>query len=146
MIEKYGDIWNVQADWICITTNGMVKKDGKGVMGAGIAKQAKMRFKNIDLALGKSIKENGNHVSFIHRNNEKWIVSFPTKYDWRDGSDINLIIRSAQELRSFYNRSPEKPTVVLTRPGCGCGNLRWEYVRPVIMGILDVDNFIVVNQ
>jgi len=25
---------------MCITTNGIVKKDGKAVMGAGIAKQA----------------------------------------------------------------------------------------------------------
>ena len=35
---------------VCVTTNGIVKQDGKAVMGAGIAKQANAFF-HLDLRL-----------------------------------------------------------------------------------------------
>jgi len=41
MIESTGNIWNgledPQVDAICVTTNGVLKRNGALVMGAGIA-------------------------------------------------------------------------------------------------------------
>lgn len=37
---------------VCITTNGIVKKNGCAVMGAGIAKEANMRFSGLARNLG----------------------------------------------------------------------------------------------
>ena len=48
MKEIKSDIWKVKADWICVTTNGKIRADGRAVMGAGIAKDAKIRFPDID--------------------------------------------------------------------------------------------------
>ncbi len=41
-----GDMWSVydQADLFLVTTNGVVTRYGKLVMGAGIARQTKERF------------------------------------------------------------------------------------------------------
>ena len=64
MKELIQDIWEVKCDFLCITTNGIVKKDGRLVMGAGIAKEARDRCVdiNLDLYLGSLVTEHGNHV------------------------------------------------------------------------------------
>jgi len=49
MKEIYGNIFSKTilnfSDVICITTNGIVKKDDRNVMGARCALEAKLRFK-----------------------------------------------------------------------------------------------------
>ena len=51
MKEISGDLFSLTiinfADAICITTNGVVKKTGKAVMGAGCALSAREKFKNM---------------------------------------------------------------------------------------------------
>lgn len=51
-----GDMWSAYdgADLFLVTTNGVVTRDGKLVMGAGIARQARDRFPGLDEALGKA--------------------------------------------------------------------------------------------
>ena len=146
MIEIVGDIWDQQCDWLCITTNGIVKKDGRAVMGAGIALQAKQRYPNIDLILAKKIKERGNVVSSLVKDGKKVIIAFPTKNDWRDSSDIGLIIQSAEQLRKHFFNNILKPLVMLPRPGCSNGGLEWTEVRESIAPILDDDKFIIIDR
>lgn len=130
-------------DAICVTTNGILRHDGRAVMGADIAKAADTRF---DLAgiLGKSLMTIGNHAAFLKKCGGVAIFSFPTKNHWRDASDIKLIQRSAKELvqlkESFLVRS-----CYLPRPGCGCGGLDWPDVKAVLEPILD-DSFIIVTS
>ena len=72
------------------------------------------------------------------------IIIFPTKNHWKDKSNLELIKRSAEELKilaKIFNT--EK--FVLTWPGCGNGGLTKEEVRPIIEGILP-DNIFVIER
>ena len=123
----------------CITTNGVVNKLGYLVMGAGVAKLAKRRFRELPYLLGQKIDERGNHVYII---DEYGMASFPTKHHWKDDSDINLIVQSCRELLHI---SKKWDYVILPRPGCGLGGLAWNEVKPIISEILHQDKFIVVH-
>lgn len=67
MFETTCDIWQpktwnlelepIETLWLCITTNGYIKKNGCAVMGAGVAKQARDRFDGLDRLLGEKLKE-----------------------------------------------------------------------------------------
>ena len=57
MLELKGkyDIFTLpqsNTEGVCVTTNGIIKSDGRAVMGAGIAKQANALF-HLDLRLGQ---------------------------------------------------------------------------------------------
>lgn len=131
---------------VCVTTNGVIKKDGKAVMGKGIAKEADGRY---DLAgiLATRLKETGNHVYPLKKIEEMgrsfWLFSFPTKHDWRDNSDLSLIVQSAWELVNYCNQWGIR-RCYLTPPGCANGKLDWEaQVKPELEKIFD-DRFTIV--
>lgn len=148
MLEEFGDFWTIQGDARCITTNGALRSTGYAIMGKGIALQARERYHNIEFTLGRLIQKYGNHVFYIGHG----LISFPTKHDWRDyKSDIELIKRSAIELVSLFKgdvpiKTKSNRRILLTRPGCGNGNLNWTEVRPIIQTILNSDEFIVINK
>jgi O-acetyl-ADP-ribose deacetylase (regulator of RNase III) len=134
MKEITGDIWTIECDFLCITTNGVVKRNGELVMGKGIAKEAATRFPGIATELGTLVMCSGNHVYVAWHCGSLYkagsLLSFPTKHDFRHKSDLALIEQSCVELRSlmehYKNRLKKDVTVVLPRPGCGCGGLDWE--------------------
>lgn len=86
---------------ICVTTNGMIKKNGEAVMNAGIAKSVNDRF-HVGFKLANHLRANGNTCAdlgeYIYQNSKYHVVSFPTKENWRDKSIIDLIIKSARQL------------------------------------------------
>ena len=140
-----GNIW----DWwkwdlsipICVTTNGMINKDGHLVMGAGIAKDAKNKCISLAPFLGQMVKWYGNKPIYVPTHN---IISFPTKYNWKDNSDIKLIKQSAQiikEMIKFYGLSG----VISPWPGCSNGGLTVEEVQPILENIWDSDKFWIVD-
>lgn len=66
MREIEQNIFSIEdADAICITTNGFVKRSGAAVMGAGVAKQAKERWRWIDYTLGETIELLGNTATLL---------------------------------------------------------------------------------
>lgn len=148
MLEEFGDFWEIYGDARCITTNGALRTNGDAIMGKGIALQAKQRYTRIETALGRLIQKYGNHVYYIGNG----FISFPTKHHWKDyESDIGLIKRSAIELVSILKgdipiKKKSNMRILLTRPGCGSGNLDWKDVRPVLQTILSSDEFIIVND
>lgn len=151
MREAYGDLWDFVVDnggILVITTNGTVKKDGRAVMGRGIALEATKRFPYITKELGVLLTDQGNHVFDLGElrigKYEVHIVSMPVKHNWWEKADPKLIQRSAFELDQ---KATEKgwPSVWMPRPGCGNGGLRWEDVKPRIEDILD-DRFIAVTK
>lgn len=148
MIEEFGDFWEIQGDLRCITTNGALRSSGDATMGKGVALQAKERFSSIEKTLGRFIQKYGNHVFYLGHG----LISFPTKNHWRDEqSDIGLIKRSASELVSLVQgdipiKKKSNRRILLTRPGCGNGNLKWTDVRPIVQTILHSDEFVVVNN
>lgn len=134
-----GNIWDLPADYRAITTNGIVKSNGAAVMGRGIALQAITKYPGIDFELGKLINKWGNHVFKLSNN----LISFPTKYDWKMKSDLNLIKRSAEELVLMF-LSEEDITILMPPPGCGNGGLKWIQVETILSKILKTDKFTVV--
>lgn len=156
MLEERGNIWNKQGDAYCITTNGFVKKDGRAVMGRGIALEAKKMIRDLDHAVGAAITFNGNHVypfwNWIQRYDGESgeeitydLLTFPVKHNWWEHADIDLIKRSCSELMKLADEQGSYwKRILLPRPGCGNGKLDWDYVKEEIEPLLD-DRVIVVT-
>lgn len=129
-----------------VTTNGMTRKDGTAVMGAGIAKSAAALFPNLPALLGKSLKKHGNRV-FAYRVSAGGsirynVITMPTKHDWRDDSDLELIRTSCIQMKELADVNGFT-RVYMPRPGCKNGHLDWEtQVKPAIEPLLD-DRFVV---
>jgi hypothetical protein len=158
MIEVTGNLWEYEANYRCITTNGTVKRNGCGVMGRGCALEATQRYPDIAEVLGDLLSHEGNHVhelgySIKHSDETRpkkyaWdLISFPVKHNWREKADLGLIHRSAEELVELIDRKPDNYnlTIVVPRPGCGNGQRDWESeVKPLIEPILD-DRFVIIT-
>lgn len=128
-----GDIFNLAPEnaIICVTTNGIVKHTGEAVIGAGVARLFRDRFKGIDTRLGQFIKKYGNRCFNMGRysyNNKSFIIcTFPTKHDYSDDSDLDLIQKSAEEIVEMANKFNWNE-IYLPFPGGGKGNLSWSEV------------------
>lgn len=142
MKEIIGNLFDYSV--IVIPTNGIVKADRRLVMGAGVAKEANDKFKDLDLILGKKVKERGNTVHVLDYEFSTTIFSFPTKHHYKDNSDINLIEQSTKRLLTKVNYL-EFNQIYLPKVGCGLGNLDWNEVKPLLERYLD-DRFIVVSK
>ena len=145
MIEIRGNIWEQECNWLCITTNGIIKKDGSAVMGRGIALQAKQRYPGIEKVLAEKIRSRGNVVSSLIKKDGHWLISFPTKHNWKDKSNIDLIKSSAEQLKQHFNNQKEKPIVLIPRPGCFNGRLEWDDVKKTIEPILTDEQFAIIT-
>lgn len=153
-----GDIWDFwdfreRGDFIVITTNGDVNKHGKAVMGRGVACQAAEKFSFLQKELADRLVRKGNHVYvFLHYR----LITFPVKHHWHEKADLELIERSARELKKAvetthsekfskkFNRPPIN-TVYMVKPGVGNGRLKWELVEPILDLVLD-ERFIIVDR
>lgn len=131
-----GDMWPVfnKTDLFLITTNSVIKDDGCLVMGAGIAKQAKLKYPGIDYALGQSILSKPNPIKYLLIVSDKWpekkLGCFQTKYHWRDSSPIELIEASTKALFNFVQDKDIRVDIPL--PGCGNGGLKLNQVKSIL--------------
>ncbi len=131
-----------------VTTNGVIRKNGSGVMGAGQALEAKKLFPGVEEKLGKFLQKYGNRVfnMGVHMLNGRLIslITFPTKHHYKDNSDLELIRQSAIQLKQIANKFG-LTKVFLPAVGCGLGKLDYEQqVKPILQEILDDNRFVVV--
>lgn len=173
MIELIDNIFNIffdpltgnvnsSIDALCITTNSVVNTQGLAVMGAGTAGEIARRFPKIKTVLGQTLKERGNVPSIIGYvdcvgqyfipsqysqiiGKPFAIWSFPTKTDFKNRSDLDLIAQSAKIIQEEAVARNYK-RVLLPFPGIGIatGQLDKSTVREVINKILN-DRFVVVS-
>jgi hypothetical protein len=139
-----GDLWsyeNRKGFIICITTNGFIKNNGEGVMGAGCAKEAAERYPDLPRLLGQSLKTRGNVVSLL----TPQILSFPVKHHWATPASPALIEESAKELKARAERQPYLK-FILPKPGCGNGKLNWMYVKLLLESISLPDNIFIIDK
>lgn len=139
MREETGDIWEyLGRGVIVLTTNGSCGK-GRAVIGRGVARQALAHFPELPEVLGTLLAEKGNHVHVLGRG----FVSFPVEESAWEWPELRLISRSARELREAADCEGWE-LVVVPRPGCGGGGLKWEEVRPLLEPHFD-ERFVVIS-
>jgi hypothetical protein len=183
------DIWDLHTGsaWIVIPTNGVIKKNGDAVMGKGLAAQAAKRFPprvvpavraqrgfipewedpGLAAALGERLRlaklsypDEPYKWNKPFRFDDYRIFTFPTKFDYRQPSDLNLIEESAKRLADMIvnyevaqlerkplfarraqgrERIPERGQpfsvecpVFMPHVGTGAGKLDWADVEPII--------------
>ena len=145
MIETKRDFWSraktgPQYDAIVCMTNREMTTGGKLVMGAGLARDFKEVFKGLDRCLGDRLKQDKTQELMVIES--RWffqaashpyqhipyIVAFPTKHKWRGDSCLELIERSAKMLARVASVFGWKK-ILMTRPGCRNGNLKWGDVK-----------------
>lgn len=142
--NPYTDFDDNKRTAICVTTNGMISRNGRAVMGAGVAKFVRDNFKDIDLKLADYLEKYGNRVFNLgkqtHNGKEFFLFSYPTKHDWKDNSDLDLIKTSAEQTVSLANKL-KIDTVLLPAPGCTNGKLDWSKVEKIISPIFRDSDF-----
>lgn len=145
MIEVTGDLWEYPADVRAITTNGTVR-NGKAVMGIGCALEAKQHFRGIDRTLGSLLAKYGNRAfKIVAGEPPVTILTFPVKHDVNEKADPQLIADSCMQAFQMANKFGWE-SIVVPRPGCGAGGLKWEEeVKPIVSMLLD-DRFKVITH
>jgi O-acetyl-ADP-ribose deacetylase (regulator of RNase III) len=126
-----GDLFDADADALVNAVNTV------GVMGKGLALQFKQRFSKNFKAYAAACKRGEVQLGrmFTWENDAGgrplWIINFPTKKHWRDGSvlvDIESgLVALVAELKRVKATSVAVPAL-----GCGLGGLAWADVRPLI--------------
>lgn len=74
-----GNIWNSKAQTIVNTVNC------EGIMGAGIALECRLRFPLMFERYKELCNKNLLHpgLLWLYKNDERWILNFPTKTSWK---------------------------------------------------------------
>lgn len=134
MIElKQGNLLEANVDALVNTVNCV------GVMGKGIALQFKQAFpenfnryvqacRKQEVYLGKMFIV---PITSKVRTNPKYIINFPTKYHWKDLSNIADIKNGLDSLIEDIKRL-EIQSIAMPPLGCGNGGLDWQQVHPQI--------------
>lgn len=117
-----------------------------GVMGAGLAKEFAWRYPEMLKEYQSACRKGELKVGRIHthKENEKCIVSFPTKNRWQEKSEYAHIDTGMRTLAKFLANS-EYRKVAIPRLGCGLGGLNWGTVRLIAMRYIELlpDDFTV---
>ena len=153
MQEVQKDFWKIIGDWRCIPTNGERNKEGKAIMGAGLAKDAALRLPQFPKILGDKLQE-GNHVYYVGNWDYVRYYSFPTKDLWSNPSYPLLLEQSCRELLYLLEKQTEEnkkdgrsgPLVILPKVGCGLGGLDYETeVKPTLLSFFDQYNNVIIS-
>lgn len=128
-----------KGDMLTANTQALVNTvNTVGVMGKGIALQFKEQFPNNYAAYNAACKnksmEVGKMLVFTERpmiGDEKIIINFPTKKDWKHKSKIEYIDSGLRDLARII-RDYNIKSIALPPLGCGNGGLDWSEVKPLI--------------
>lgn len=106
-IFEVGNMWDIwdETDYFVFTGNAIIKNNGALVMGRGIAREVRDRFPNIDLAIGRRMKEYADPYGFLFG---KKVCVFQVKHHWQDDADIGLIKHATDCMLNIANDLPDK--------------------------------------
>lgn len=141
-----GNIFDSQATALVNTVNLV------GVMGKGVALQFKNRYPNNFKAYVKACKHKEIEIGrlLVYREisafEDRYIINFPTKTDWRNPSEYVYIEQGLDDLVRVINQYSLK-SVAIPPLGAGNGGLNWVKVKQLIEDKLkNVDADIVVYE
>ena len=119
----------------------------KGVMGRGLARQFKRKFRDNFDKYSKKCKDKelrpGNMFVFETSSNQQlglvpetqsgpeYIINFPTKRDWREKSRMEDIESGLASLKKEI-RERRIRSIAIPALGCGLGGLEWRKVRELM--------------
>lgn len=118
-----GNIFNSSCEFLINPVNTV------GVMGKGLALQFKNLFPNNFLKYRQHCL-NGNLTIgklLITTENNKKIINFPTKEDWKNPSKLEYIILGLEKLETAINKFNIK-SIAFPKIGAGLGGLNWNLV------------------
>jgi len=138
-----GNIWEFhnEGEYITVTINRCLRSNGFAVMGAGIAKQARIRFPEIESVVGAWIKSDPQKL--VYRDDGYKMLFVVTKYDWRFNSSYEIVKNSTIELLKICQNIDGNVHVVPF--GAGMGGLDLKTVVSIMGEILD-DKYICHNN
>jgi O-acetyl-ADP-ribose deacetylase (regulator of RNase III) len=133
MIETTrGNLLKAPADALVNTVNTV------GVMGKGIALQFRQAYPEMYRAYEQACKKGEVRLGEVQVfdlgglvGGPRWIINFPTKGHWRDGSRLADIERGLANIVAKV-RELNIRSIALPPLGCGNGGLNWKAVRPRI--------------
>jgi hypothetical protein len=142
VILERGDMWSIfgKTDMFMITTNPIIRKDGAGVMGAGIAKQFKDRYPEGPFAFGrvrdpKIVGYQGlTNTGYIGTFDGQEVGFFMVKDHWRQPAKLDIIEDSVTDLLEYVHKFNRFD---LNFPGIGNGKLAREDVLPLLQELPD---------
>jgi hypothetical protein len=130
-----GDLWSElgHAGLILVTTNAVVTRSGRLVMGRGAAREARDRFPGLDADLGAVIlglpSPYGVALARGDYHPVTWLGAFQVKRHWKDRAQLDLIAFSVERLAAITNRYAR---IAMNFPGIGNGGLWSEVVLPLL--------------
>lgn len=102
LILENTDIWSlVDKGAIGIPTNGYVSRNGAGVMGAGLAYDAKNRYPGIVFDLGTHLRREGNVVGWLRKEPHQ-LIAIPVKPSFQKIENLNQKKNLLPKVRSLY--------------------------------------------
>ena len=128
MIEyQTGSIFDSPAEAIVNPVNCV------GAMGKGLALQFRKRYRknygSYKLACLEGRIQLGRVSLF--RDLDKWIINFPTKYHWREHSELRNLETGLVDLK-LKIRIAGITSVAIPALGCGLGELDYKDVQPLL--------------
>ncbi len=143
---EMGDIWDYEGNWdIVIPTNAGWRKDGRNIMGRGLARQAakELAVQSVDLPLvyGKYCQLGQPRVYLV----EHHLILVPTKpliedaphLSWKQDADIRTVEDSLVWLFAHSNVFRKRVAVPLL--GAGNGGLLVARVKNLMEAVLGND-------
>lgn len=148
---RLGNMWTTYAaaDLFLITTNATITVRGALVMGRGIARQAKERFPDLDIALGRQIQALcGNQGIYGLLISPRWpaakLGAFQVKQHYSQPASTSASLSTSLELTRRSTAAlcawcieHSTARVALNFPGIGNGRLRREDVLPMVIQLPD---------
>ncbi|MCX6911290.1 MAG: macro domain-containing protein [Verrucomicrobia bacterium] len=131
---KKGNLFDSHMQTLTNTVNTV------GIMGAGIAKQFKIRFP----VMFKDYEERCRHnlvktgMPYLWKpsgSNRAWVLNFPTKQHWRNSSRMEWIKQGLEYLAEHHQEWGIQ-SLAIPALGCSLGGLNWEEVKPVMVHYL----------
>jgi O-acetyl-ADP-ribose deacetylase (regulator of RNase III) len=104
-----------------------------GVMGKGIALTFKQIYPEMFeryVALCESQTFDIGKL-WLYRTDNKWVLNFPTKSDWRKPSKLEYIDAGLQKFAATYSEQ-NITSIAFPELGCGNGELDWVDVQPLM--------------
>ncbi len=130
--EIFGDMFKSDCQTYGIPVNT------SSVMGAGLARYAKLRWPNIEAIYKRHCvqKTFRTRLVTIPVTDNRQILLIPTKNFWQEDSNEWLVERSLKMLARDWKELGIQ-TLALPRIGCGRGNMEFDLVRSLIYKYLN---------